>query len=151
MPHLTDYNLEEDFPELALSGWRPKSNPSPDYNCIAFALHDTKQIWSYGAIRVRGYYWPPGVKEDDSLKSWMQVYEIHGFRQCDNANLEEGIEKVAIYVKDGEPQHVARQLAGGTWTSKLGLEEEDIEHNTLEGLEGDKYGKVEIIMRRVRR
>ena|SRR5215510_8351712 len=148
MPHLTDYNLEEDFPNLAVSGWRLASEPAP-YNCIAYSLHDTRQWWEYGRMPVRGYYWPPGVRQDNSVESWIQVFEIHGFRRCDRTDLEQGFEKVAIYVKDGEPQHVARQLENGVWVSKLGPDE-DIEHNALEGLTGEHYGRVEIIMRRPR-
>lgn len=149
MPHPIDYNLEEDFPNLAASGWRLASESAP-YNCVAYGLHDTQQWWEYGPIPVRGYYWPPGVRQDNSIESWIQVYEIHGYRRCDNTDLEQGIEKVAFYVKDGEPQHVARQLESGVWISKLGPDE-DIEHNTLEGLVGETYGKVEIIMKRLRK
>ena len=100
-------------------------------------------------MRIKGYYWPPGVKRDDSAESWVQVFEIHGYRRCDNIDLEQGFEKIAIYVKDGEPEHVTRQLVNGAWTSKLGLDE-DIEHNTLEGLAGEKFGVVEIVMKRPR-
>lgn len=35
----------------------------------------------------------------------------------------------------------------GTWTSKLGPQE-DIEHHELDGLVGDKYGTVAVIMRK---
>jgi hypothetical protein len=38
-------------------------------------------------------------------------------------------------------------LASGTWSSKLGVSE-DIEHATLEGLEGVIYGKVVRILKR---
>jgi len=130
--------------------WSDLASESAPYNCVAYGLHDTQQWWEYGPIPVRGYYWPPGVRQDNSIESWIQVYEIHGYRRCDNTDLEQGIEKVAFYVKDGEPQHVARQLESGVWISKLGPDE-DIEHNTLEGLVGETYGKVEIIMKRLRK
>jgi len=45
------------------------------------------------------------------------------------------------------PQHIARQLPGGNWTSKL-RKGEDIQHDSLNGLEGDLYGKVAIFMMR---
>lgn len=147
MPHPIDYNLEELFPNLAASGWHLASEPTSQYNCVAFRLHDTRQWWQ--RVAIRGYYWPPGVRQDESVESWVEVYEIHGFRRCDNADLEQGFEKVAIYVRDGEPEHIARQLESGVWTSKLG-EYEDIEHNTLEGLMGESYGRAEIIMKRPR-
>jgi hypothetical protein len=58
-----------------------------------------------------------------------------------------GFEKIAIYVLDEKPQHAARQLPNGKWTSKLG-QYEDIEHNALEGLEGSIYGYVACVMKR---
>jgi hypothetical protein len=63
---------------------------------------------------------------------------------CD---LENGYEKVAIYTLNGVPTHAARQLPNGNWTSKLGSEI-DIEHNSLDCLNGTVYGKAEIIMKR---
>lgn len=100
---------------------------------------------------VRGYYWPDYAPQEDTLYSWTIVFEHHGYRICDGAELEEGIEKVAIYVNtaDVRPAHVARQKACGKWTSKIG-KGEDIEHDNLEGLEGDFFGKVMRVMGRPR-
>ena len=68
----------------------------------------------------------------------------------DNLDLEPGYEKVCIYTSDdGSPQHVARQLASGTWTSKIGSLE-DIEHSTVAALEGKEYGTAKVIMKRKR-
>ena len=52
-------------------------------------------------------------------------------------SLEIGFEKVAIYSDAHGPQHVARQLPDGKWTSKLG-QQVDVEHSTLSVLEGDR-------------
>jgi hypothetical protein len=60
--------------------------------------------------------------------------------------LEIEYEKIAIYEGADGPEHVARQKASGLWTSKMG-KGVDIEH-TLEGLEGDFYGKVVKVMKR---
>lgn len=50
------------------------------------------------------------------------------------------LKKVAIYADQrGIPTHMARQLENGMWTSKCG-ELEDIEHETLEALQGFLYG-----------
>jgi hypothetical protein len=47
-----------------------------------------------------------------------------------------------------ENQHIiARQLSNGKWTSKLG-QDEDIEHENLEGLVGEIYGSVVCIMKK---
>ncbi len=42
-----------------------------------------------------------------------------------------------------------RSIESGMWTSKLG-KSEDIEHKTLEGLEGEEYGTIECILKRAR-
>ncbi len=118
-------------------------------NCIGWALGDTAHYWQGGAP-TKGYYWPPSIPQDDSLASWVMVFELYGYRVTDSAELEPGVEKVAIYASaDGTPNHVARQKASGLWTSKLG-KGEDIEHGTLEGLEGDEYGTVVRVMERPR-
>lgn len=92
-------------------------------------------------VGVKGYYWPPGVARDDSLESWIRVFEIHGYRICENAGLEPDCEKVAIYGRPetNVPEHVARQKKSGVWVSKLG-KGADIEHDKLEALNGDLYG-----------
>ncbi len=144
---MAEYNLEEDFPNLAASGWEETSDATSRYNCVAFGIHDINQWWELLSVPIKGYYWPPSVKRGDTIESWVQVYEIHGFRLCENAEHESGFEKVAIYEKDREPMHVARQLKDGRWTSKLGVDE-DIEHNTLDALEGNFYGAVSRILRR---
>lgn len=61
--------------------------------------------------------------------------------------MEIGFEKIAIYGSDHGPTHASRQLADGKWTSKLG-DADDIEHETLEALEGAIYGSVVHIMKR---
>jgi hypothetical protein len=70
-----------------------------------------------------------------------------GFSPCEDAGLEVGFEKIALYAtSDGEPTHAARQLRNGKWTSKLGRWQ-DIEHE-LEGLVGEMYGTVKQILKR---
>ena len=53
---------------------------------------------------------------------------------------------MAIYADAEGPLHVARQLPGGHWSSKLGPRE-DIEHE-LDGLVGREYGRVVMVMSR---
>ena len=82
----------------------------------------------------------------------MELFRTAGYESCDDGALEVGQEKVAIYARDDRPQHAARQLANGRWTSKLG-DYEDIEHDTPEELEGDgryEYGRIVVFMRRTR-
>ena len=74
-----------------------------------------------------------------------------GYGVCDNSRLESGYDKVALYaihatkrpvnppprwqdMSAWAPTHMARQLADGTWTSKLGGSE-DVNHFTLDAIE----------------
>ena len=76
------------------------------------------------------------------------VYVNDGFERSESSDPEPGYEKIAIYVdRRGLPLHAARQLESGRWTSKMG-ELEDIEHDTLDALEGPKYGKPVRYLRR---
>ena len=73
----------------------------------------------------------------------------------ENSSLEEGYEKIAIYVKGGKPTHAALQLKDGKWASKIG-DGKDIIHESLELLESGNlgesiYGHVAKVMRRERR
>lgn len=140
--------IESDFPNLRGTDWRKSSEIDDGYNCIAFAVHDTRQYWDPNIIGLRGYYWPPGVPRDDNMASWIKVFEIHAFRVCEHGELEPGLEKIAIYADENQvPTHVARQLNDGTWTSKLGPYE-DIEHRSLRALESYAYGNVAVFMKR---
>jgi len=56
------------------------------------------------------------------------------------------MEKVAIYVREGLPAHVSRQLPSGECTSKC-ADLEEIVH-TSAGLEGTLYGTVSFLMKR---
>lgn len=153
---MSNDTLEELFPNLHSDNYQITSEEATRYNCIAWALNHTTLFWDPGMIGVRGYYWPPDAPKDDSVQAWVRIFEIHGYEKCESAELEESIEKVAIYGKvNGEATHVARQLSSGAWTSKL-RKLEDIEHKTLNALEGDyndiaanDYGAVVQILCRV--
>lgn len=72
-----------------------------------------------------------------------------GFERCQHGSLEPDMEKIAIYAAGYSFRHVARQLPNGNWTSKLGRLE-DIEHESLDAICGEEYGKVVIFMQRRR-
>jgi hypothetical protein len=93
------------------------------------------------------YYWP-GDRQDQSVNGFIKVFRSQGYESCDSRDLEPGYEKIAIYAIGEAPQHMARQLPSGKWTSKCG-DFEDITH-TLEGLEGKDYGVVVTVMKRKR-
>jgi hypothetical protein len=142
------------FPNLRREEYLVTSTETPDYNCIAHAAgFDDNWWWPDGPPS----YWPEGVKLEETLEIFAAAYADVGFEVCTKQcrDLEEGFEKVAVYVDaDNVPTHAARQLANGKWTSKLG-EWEDIQHDTLEAMEdadglGLGYGKVALILRRLR-
>jgi hypothetical protein len=140
-----DAHLEDDFKGLKTSSYRITSIKDPTYNCVAYAVGDTANFWYDAAVN--GYYWPPGAPSADSIDGWVKVFHDHGYRETDDRTLELGIEKIAIYASVEGPEHVARQKASGLWTSKLG-KGYDIEHPTLESLEGAIMGRVTKIMKR---
>lgn len=95
-------------------------------------------------------YWPPNIPRDVTLDAITQAFESVGFTVCNDPAHEDGYERVAVFAKTGNTYtHAARQLEDGRWTSKLGPLE-DIEHDHLVGVEGDEYGEVVTLMKRVR-
>ncbi len=140
--------LEEAFPNLREEEYRPTSPISKLYNCIAWAAGRVDRWWE--PVPFTNYYWPPTAPLIKNLESYTKAFQSLGYEQCDDASLELGFEKVAIYCKGkrgDEPEHMARQLPSGWWTSKLGRDV-DIEHQTLEGVEGNVYGHVEQVLKR---
>ena len=92
-------------------------------------------------------YWPRDTGGRDELGALIQLYLDAGYQRCGNCQREDGFKKVAIYVSQEGPQHAARQLESGRWTSKLG-NCEDIEHDSLEALEGECYGEATVFLRK---
>lgn len=130
LPNLRDYSVE--------------SEPSNEYNCIAWAFgNNTLRWWP-----IVGYYWPrQKPTRAETTQDFVDAFASEGYVICSDGGLEDGYEKVAIYVKDGEPTHAARQLEDGYWTSKLGRLE-DIVHATPEEVNCPLYGEASIFMRR---
>ena len=141
--------LEVAIPGLNLTRWHPASPEDYHYNCIAFAIGDTHNWWEPSGMRI--HYWPPGIPPEYSLESYSRAYEIHGYTRCASGELEADYEKIALFVDEfGIPSHASYQLESGIWISKLG-EWEDIEHDSLQALEGDdNYGTVAAYLRRPR-
>ncbi|MGH7498113.1 MAG: DUF7689 domain-containing protein, partial [Gemmatimonadales bacterium] len=122
------------------------SAADPDYNCIAWAAGDSQRVWWPAPSPYA--YWPPNVSLKEAVDAFAAAFATLGYSPCPDGSVEAGYEKVAIFVsKDGKPTHAARQLPGGTWTSKLGKGGEDISHS-LYGLEGGAYGDVALHMKR---
>jgi len=135
---------EQEFPNLAGSGYQRTSGESSDYNCVAWAAGET-HTW-YDAMFP--HLWPRGLPRSPLLRSYVRLFESHGYAVCEDAGIEEGFEKIALYTDEfGAFTHAARQLENGWWTSKLG-DWEDIEHPSLENVSSGSYGTVAAILRR---
>lgn len=139
------HDLLKLFPNLISgSGYRRTSDPTLDYNCLAWALNDFARWWEPDPFNL--FYWPAGVKRSYDLKNYTQVCKDHGYTVCKNGNLETGFEKLVIYTDGQNFTHIARQLPDGQWTSKLG-ELDDITHS-LDGFRGSHYGRPAIYLKR---
>jgi hypothetical protein len=141
----TNAELEAEWPNLANTKYEITSKYTGEYNCLAWAANENDRWWS--PVPADDYYWPEGAPREVTVQAFIIAFQICGYELCSNGELEHGFEKIAIYVKaDGKPQHVAKQLDDGMWTSKLGRYE-DIKHE-LDGLVGELYGTVQQFMRR---
>ncbi len=132
------------FPHLAEEGYRETSPATRRYNCIAWAAGETESWWWPSPEAV--HYWPEGAPREETLDAFVRAFATLGFVPADDALLEPGIEKLALYARDGKPTHAARQLSDGNWTSKLG-KHIDISHS-LRGIEGPAYGRVVGLLKR---
>jgi hypothetical protein len=144
-----DY-YDRHFPNLKQLGFKRSSEPAY-YNCIAYVVHDERRKWWPGEYSPAWSddYWPEGVPHQDTVAAFVQALRTADYVACPDGQLEEGVEKAAIYaLEDGKVTHAARQETDGTWRSKLGSDE-DIEH-TLPGLVGPLYGNVVAYLKRPR-
>jgi hypothetical protein len=138
--------LEVVLPGLAGTNYHVTSPADDDYNCIAWAATETNRWWWPDPLGAG--YWPEGIARAETQESFVAAYATVGFTPAADDSLQPGVEKIAVYVKDGKPTHAARQLPSGRWTSKLGRAE-DIEHD-LPALAGDVYGSVAFVLQRPR-
>jgi len=137
---------EAEIPGLSHGNYRVSSPATGRYNCIAFAADDTMRWWWPDAEG--DGYWPIGVAREETIEAFVQAFATLGYAPCADQTHTAGFDKVAIYADGKVPTHAAKQLADGRWISKLG-DWEDIEHDTLESLEGRPfYGKVALVMQR---
>lgn len=138
-----------DFPDLKETEYVVRSRQTARYNCIAWAADDNKHPWWPDALGIG--YWPQSVPREETLVAFQMAFASLHYMPCDDGELEQGFEKVAIFVDAGGPTHVAWQKPDGTWTSKMGPFE-DIDHQRLDLMRGPRgYGKPKAFMRRPRR
>jgi hypothetical protein len=143
LPHEADRAI---FPRLTADDYRITSPATWDYNCIA---------WTAGVVT--GWWWPvpydcdwpTAIPREETLDAFLMAFATLGYAPCVGAELEPGVEKIALYAREGTPTHAARQLPNGVWSSKLGPNV-DIEHATLETIGGGVYGEPVAVLGRPR-
>lgn len=142
------------FPKLKSdTDFKITSPATPNYNCLAWACNYSNRWMQPPAITLPPLdsvvYWPPGAKQGVGIDCLIDAFKVEGFIVCNNWQHEESFQKIALYVKNGtEWSHAAREKRSGKWTSKLGSGN-DIEHSNPYTIEGDFYGTVYCIMKRV--
>ena len=139
--------LERWIPSLTRAEYELTSPPAAEYNCVAWAADDTTNRWE---DLNDDWYWPIGASlRDGTMASLVEAFAALGYEQCDDAKLDDGYEKVALYGSPQKWRHAAKQLPDGRWSSKCGFLD-DIAHNDLSDIYCDAYGVLQCIMRRRR-
>jgi len=128
------------------------SKPNYHYNCIAWACNFTER-WIQPPMDNNlpldcVQWWPPDIEPSTNPESLVALFQKIGYFHCDSSEFETNFRKIAIYYNKntGEWTHASRQRSDGTWTSKLGAEQ-DIQHGTPESIENEIYGTVFCIMK----
>jgi hypothetical protein len=140
--------IEWEFPALrGGTGYRDTSEETIVYNCLAWALGIAWTRYD-PEPKCAGYFWFPGLPRKWDEATLRLLFEKHNYSVADNSEVEPGYEKVVFYSDDeGVPQHFARQLPNGKWTSKIG-DLNDIEHDSLECLVSHLYGAPGLVLKR---
>ena len=134
------------FPQLTPANYRETSSATWTYNCIAWAAGDSDHWW----WPITGRHWPPGVPREETMAAFLTAFATIGYIPIHATENPEGEDRVALYARAGVPTHAARQLPGGTWTSKRGRDI-DIEHDTLDAIAGGIYGQPVAVLIRIAR
>jgi hypothetical protein len=86
---------------------------------------------------------------EESVDAFEAAFATLDYAPYADEGVESEFERIALFAKSGVPTHAARQLPSGRWASKLGMRE-DIEHD-LHALEGDLYGNVVRLLKRLKK
>ena len=133
------------LPNLATTRFFVRSPRTRDYNCIGWAA--TRSLDQWWEPVGEKYYWPAAAPKAYTIAAFTTAFATVGYSTQVDSTLQSGIEKIALYSLAGHPTHAARQLANGWWTSKIG-QYWDIEHPSLQALEGEEFGAVACILAR---
>ena len=145
-PDIDRMRILSAFPSLHHDiNWKINSPEDGSYNCLAYAAVITDKFFWPG--NRPEYTWHKDVPMDTQLPTLILFYEKHEFIECENFDFENGYQKIALYIKDDEITHAARQLSTGLWCSKLGPSH-DIIHSNPYTVEGNQYGRAVSAMKR---
>lgn len=139
-------DIAKAFPRLKSGNHSITSPETHDYNCIAWAAGEDDRWWWPVPP---GDYWPPGVARAATVAAFIEAFSTKGYTPCDDGTLQQGIEKVVLYIDDyGAPTHMARQLPTGEWTSKCGRWH-DLSHTDTDVIASGDYGTASVYLCRL--
>lgn len=136
--------IRKDFEKIAEGTVELNSPRTETYNCISFAVGFTDRWWG---DPLDSGYWPSDSPYGEEVGDLVRALEREGFSVCENANVELGFEKIAVFAADGYWTHASRMSDDGQWLSKLG-KSVDIKHSNNDCISGRLYGEVCIHMKR---
>ncbi len=84
-----------ELPNLTNENHEVTSLASRKYNCIAWAASDDTRWWWPDAFGIG--HWPGDAQRKVTIQAFVDAYSGLGYVVCQNADLEHGIEKIAIY------------------------------------------------------
>lgn len=153
-PKGPDFPLEN-FPLLNPGNSRKTSPLSECYNCIAWAVEvDNKQFWPDNIPDIDPEWaveWPAEIPNEETVEAFVAFFRLFGYELCEGPEFEAGFVKVVLFVDyQGVPTHASRQVPHNKkWTSKMGTDGVDIEHDDLSSIEGPAfYGTAKVYMKK---
>lgn len=100
------------FPNSRIDPFLLTSPQTPIYNCIAWACGVIDKWYWPDTSGI--YYWPDNIPREERIDSFIELFESIGYKICDDGELEEKFQKIAIYTDNlSNPTHSARQLKNG--------------------------------------
>ena len=75
-PHLTVEELQEEYPGLMAGEFQITSEETPAYNCVAYALGETRTPW--WPYNSPPYYWPSNAPFEETVEAFVQVFQQRG-------------------------------------------------------------------------
>ncbi|MBM3240488.1 RHS repeat-associated core domain-containing protein [Candidatus Poribacteria bacterium] len=131
-------DAERKYPNLKWGEWSITGERTREYNCIAWSCGILDRwVWDEVDQQTEGGNGNRTVEVED----FDGFYKKKGYQESKNCDPECKKRKIALFVKNGNPTHAARETAdSGWWESKRGSNVR-IMHR-LSQLEGRVYGNV---------